>query len=327
MKLARTRKRWMIVCAGALVLGLAGIVGISGCGGDKQATATTNWFPGAEMSGVANAGAGADESVSMAPAADARQSGGQASVGVSLTSQEAQAGQKIMKNAILDLEVGKGEFQAKFEKAQQLAGLYGGYVLSSDSSASGDKDVIESGTVTIRVPAASFDKMMAEARKLGEVKYENTNTQDVTSEYVDIKARVTNQQAYVNTMLALLGRAKTIEEILAVQQTLTYAQQELEQLKGQLQYLESNTSYSTLTMNIYETGARPAAPGEWGFVQALKDALHNIVSAFNAVVRGLGWLVPILIILAIVGVIVYAIVKAATKKTRQRPREGEDKTS
>jgi hypothetical protein len=330
MKITRTRKRWAIVCSVALVLGLAGLLGSSGCGEDAQSSEAytmTTWAPGTETGGVADAGDGTNESVLATPVAAARDSSTQSSSGVSLTSQQAQAGQKIMKDAILDLEVAKGQFQSQFEKAQQLAGLYGGYILSSNSSASGEKDTIESGTVAIRVPVESFDKMMVEARKLGEVKYETTNTQDVTAEYVDIKARVTNQQAYVNSMLALLAKAKTIEEILSVQQTLAYAQQELEQLKGQLQYLENNTSYSTLTMNVYETGARPATPGEWGFLQALKDAVHNVVDAFSAVVRGLGWLVPIAIIVAVIAAIVYAVVKAATRKTRQRKQDGEGKTS
>ncbi len=88
-----------------------------------------------------------------------------------------------------------------------------------------------------------------------------------------------------NAILALLGKAKTISEILQVQQTLAYAQQELEQLKGRMQYLEGHTSFSTLTMNIYEAGARVEEPGEWGFVQALKDALHNVVDAFSGSFR------------------------------------------
>ena len=261
-----------------------------------------------------------------APEANVRDQVKQAE-GSALTSQQVQAGQKIMKAAIIDLEVEKGQFQAQYDKAQQLAGLYGGYVLSSDLSASGEKDVIESGTLTIRVPAASFDKMMAEARKLGDPKYENTSTQDVTAEYVDLKARVTNQQAYVNSMLALLARAKTIDEILQVQQTLSYAQQELEQLKGQLQYLENNTTYSTLTMNIYESGARPSGDREWGFVQSLKDALHNVVDAFSAVTRGLGWILPVAILLGIVAGIAYLIVKSVTRKNRQRRQDEVEKTS
>jgi hypothetical protein len=328
--MTKTRKIWAMVVVVVLLLGIAGIMGISGCGGSAssdQYTATT--LAGGVVYGVADYSAGYSESEALAPAADtnkATQSGG----GVSLTSQQTQAGQKIMKTAVLDLEVAKGDFQAKFQKAQQLAGLYGGYVLGSNASVSGDEEQVKSGTVAIRVPVESFDKMMVEARKLdvdGEPGYESIDTQDVTSDYVDLKARVTNQQAYVNTMLALLAKAKTIEEILTVQQTLTYAQQELEQLKGQLQYLESNTSYSTLTMNLYESGGRPATPGKWGFVQALKDAMHNVVNAFSAVVRGLGWLIPVLILLAIVGAVVFAIVRSVTKKSRQRAKDEADKTS
>jgi hypothetical protein len=334
MRMTKTRKRWAIVSAVVLVLGLGGLIGISGCGGGSESsdmyTTTTAWFPGVASGDVSESSAARDESVSFAPATYSGDKTTQSGAGVSLNSQEVQAGQKIMKTAVLDLEVAKGDFQTKFQKAQQLAGLFGGYVLSSNASVSSDEEQVKSGTVAIRVPVESFDKMMVEARKLdvdADPAYENIVTQDVTSDYVDLKARVTNQQAYVNTMLALLAKAKTIEEILSVQQTLTYAQQELEQLKGQLQYLESNTSYSTLTMNLYETGGRPATPGKWGFVQALKDAMHNVVDAFSAVVRGLGWLIPVIILVAIVGAIIYGVVRSATKKKRQRTKEDVEKTS
>jgi len=65
----------------------------------------------------------------------------------------------------------------------------------------------------------------------------------------------------------------------------------LEQLKGQMRYLEEHTAYSTLTITLYEAGAATTPPDEWGFVKALKDAVHNLVNAFSAVVRGLGWII------------------------------------
>lgn len=333
MKMTKRRKIWTIVCAAVLVLGLGGLIGISGCGDGVELAdtyTTSTWLPGAVGGDGTEYGAAREESASLAPEAVSYDKAQTAGAGVSLNSQAVQAGQKIMKTAYLDLEVAEGDFQTKFQKAQQLAGMFGGYVLGSNASAGGEEDQVEGGTVTIRVPVESFDKMMVEARKLdldGKPTNESINTQDVTAEFVDLKARVTNQQAYVNSMLALLAKAKTIEEILSVQQTLTYAQQELEQLKGQMQYLESNTSYSTLTMNLYETGGKPATPGKWGFVQALKDAMHNVVDAFSAVVRGLGWLIPVIVLLAIVGAIIYAIVRSATKKKRQQTKDEVEKTS
>ena len=70
-----------------------------------------------------------------------------------------------------------------------------------------------------------------------------------------------------------------MDEILQVQQVLAQAQQQLEELQGRLRYLDEHTSYSTITMAIYETGVVVTPPGEWGITKAFKDALHNLVGA------------------------------------------------
>ena len=335
MKMKRWHKVSAVIIGVALVLVISGLVGVSGCGEDEQAdkagaystTVTNVWSDVDEAFDAEEAGIAMDEMAATAPEAEYRDVGAGNS-GSSLEQLEQDAGQKIMKDAILDLEVEKGSFQKQFDKAQQLAGLYGGYVLSSNSTATGDEDVIKSGSVTIRVPADSFDKMMAEAKKLGVVKYENTSTTDVTEEYTDLASQITIAEANVNAILTLYSKAKTIEEILQVQQQLMYAQQQLEQLKGRMQYLESHTTYSTLTMNIYEPGTEVTPPEEeWGFVQALKDAAHNVVDAFSAVAKGLGWIIPVLVIVGILIGIIYVTVKVAGRKKSRKAGDEEGKSS
>ncbi len=73
-------------------------------------------------------------------------------------------------------------------------------------------------------------------------------------------------------------------------------------------------------MSIYEAGAevKPVAITQWGVTKALKDGLHNLVNAGNAIVRGLGVVIPILIVLAIIGYIVYRIIRASTRRGRER---------
>jgi hypothetical protein len=318
----RTHKGWIVAGAVALVLGLAGVVGAGGCGGSESFTETTFADSLGRDTGVADTGSvlsgeAVDESAASAPEANAA-GGIDQSAGGTLAALQAGSDQKIIADATLDIEIETGKFQTAFNQALLLADRYGGYIVSSNSTASGEENTMKSGTVVVRVPASSFSKAMSDAGKLGEVKNQNIQTQDVTEEYVDLGARITNQQAYVNTMLALLAKAKTVDEILQVQQTLTYAQQELEQLRGRMRFLEDRTSYSTLTMNVYETGSEVSSPGEWGFVQALKDALHNLVNAFSAIVRGLGWLIPLALILGIIAYIVYVIVRAATRRSRER---------
>ena len=181
---------------------------------------------------------------------------------------------------------------------------------------------MQSGTIAVRVPAVSFGKALSDAAKLGEVKNRQIQTQDVTEEYVDLPARITNSQAHVRALLDLLARAKTVDEILQVQQVLTQAQQQLEELQGRLRYLNEHTSYSTITMTIYEIGAVVTPRGEWGVTKAFGDALHNLVDAVNAIVRGLGMLIPVVLALGIIAYIMYRIWRGAARRRRERYQEG-----
>lgn len=318
MNRLKAHKGWMIACAVVLVLGIAGVMGVGGCSDSESATETTaaGMWEGPEYdSGMA-------ESVAREEAAYAPEASGNygidQSVGGTLAALQAGTDQKIIANAQVEIEVEAGRFQEVFNQALLLADRYGGYVFSSDSYASGEEDSMKSGTIAIRIPASAFDNALSDAGKLGELKNQSIQTEDVTEEYVDLQAHITNSEAHVASLLALLAKANTIDEILQVQQYLNAAQAELEQLKGRLRYLDEHTSYSTLTMSIYETGVEVTSTKEWGFVRALKDGLHNLVGAFNSIVRGLGWLIPVLIILGVIAYVVYRIWRAAARRSRER---------
>jgi membrane protein implicated in regulation of membrane protease activity len=109
-----------------------------------------------------------------------------------------------------------------------------------------------------------------------------------------------------------------VDEVLQVQGTLTQAQQDLEQLEGRMRYLDEHTSYSTITMSIFEAGAEVKTTTAWGVGGAFSAALHNLVRAFNAIVRGLGVLIPVLIVIAIIAYIVYLVVRAIVRRNRRR---------
>ena len=216
------------------------------------------------------------------------------------------------------MEVKSGGFHNAFAQALLIADRYGGYIVSSNSQAGGEDGALKSGTIAIRVPSSSFDNALADAAKIGETKNRQVQTQDVTEEYVDLQARIGNSKAHVQAILALLAKAKTVDEILQVQQVVTSAQQELEQLEGRQRYLDEHTSYSTLTMSIYEAGAIITPAGTWGITEAFKDGLHNLVNAFNAIVRGLGVLVPILVVLLIIGYVVFRVWRGTGQRRRER---------
>jgi len=310
----RRLRGWAVAVAVAVFLGIAGLIGVAGCGDS-------------ESEGVSSGSGGPSTTVAMPMEETPSAADGDSAVGLdpalggTLGALRAGTGQKIITNAQLDIEVETGKFQSVFNQALLLADRYGGYVVGSNSQASGEEDSMKSGVVTIRIPVDAFDNALSDAGKLGEVKNQYITTEDVTEEYVDLEARITNSEAHVRQLLELLSRAKTVDEILQVQQVLTSAQAELEQLKGRLRYLDEHTSYSTLTMSIYETGVEVTAPGEWGFVTALKDALHNFIDAINQIVRGLGWLIPTLVVIAIIAYVVYLIWRRIARRNRIRAQE------
>ncbi|MFH0915927.1 MAG: DUF4349 domain-containing protein [bacterium] len=317
MSSIRVRRGWLAAALVILILTLAAVVGIGGCAtesdtGERMSASTTT-------AGAMTTTQG-DEAVG-APSAEGAFGpvvGSGDDITGSLTALELAGSQKVISDAQLQIEVESGVFQSAFEQALLIADRYGGYIVSSGSQASGDEGSMKSGTIAIRVPAASFSRALSDADKLGDVKSRQIQTQDVTEEYVDLQARITNSQTHVKALLDLLARAKTVDEILQAQQVLTSAQQALEQLRGRLRFLDEHTSYSTIAMTIYETGAVVAPVGEWGITKAFKDALHNLVDAVNAIVRGLGVLIPVLVVLAIIAYVVYRIVLVSTRRRRER---------
>ena len=234
----------------------------------------------------------------------------------------ASLGRKVISNANLFVEVAAGKFQLAFDQARNLADQYGGYIVSSDATATDEAGVMRNGTVVIRVPSQSFNQALASASKLGDVKSLKIESQDVTEEYVDLQARLANAQTQEKALISLMDKAKTVDEVLQVQQVLTQTQQEIEQLKGRIKFLDEHSSYSTISISLYEPGSETQTTGDWGFIAALKDALHAFVGTINDIIVSLGGALPVLALLALLAWIAYRIARPIVRRSRERRRRG-----
>ena len=201
---------------------------------------------------------------------------------------------RVIKNANLEVKIKKGAFQDQFKRAGQLAEEFGGYV--TNTSVNEVKGKISSGTITIRVPADRFQSALNRMKSLGKVTTESQDGQDVTREFVDLEARLRNAKSQEAFYLRLLDQAKSVSDMIQVQQQLTNVQLQIEEIQGQLQYLKDHTGFSTITARIYEPGA--AAPD--GKPRPLSKAWSAAVDAFQNVIGGLvvalGWIAPIALI-------------------------------
>lgn len=211
-------------------------------------------------------------------------------------------GPQVIRVAQMTITVGSGSFDAKLAGVRALVQLQGGFISGTDAQSNPvTNDQIRTGVITFMVPAAKFDDTIDQLAKMGKVQTEHISGNDVSAQYVDLQARLANQEAQRNAMLALLKRATTISDIINVQNQIGQITGQIEQLKGQIQYIEHNTAYSTVTVNLLEAGAplQTAPRDSWGFASALSDGAHNFVTTINYIVSGLGAIGPVLVLLGL----------------------------
>ncbi len=191
------------------------------------------------------------------------------------------AGDKIIKDGTIELEVAEEEFDAAYARIVRAAESLGGTVVSSETrNAAGEGP---SGSVTVRVPVDQYERLLVGVRDFGTIRGRRITSQDVSSEYVDLRARLRQQQAQERFYLGLLEEADDVSDAIAVQQQLQGLQTEIERIKGRLQVLDARTTYSTLTVEIYEPGAplltasQPGAPTLAAYWRTAVDGLVNVV--------------------------------------------------
>ncbi|HET9411053.1 MAG TPA: DUF4349 domain-containing protein [Candidatus Dormibacteraeota bacterium] len=209
-------------------------------------------------------------------------------------------GPQVIKQAQLTLTVKSGTFDSSLAAVRGLVEGEQGFIAGTDAQANPEtNDQIRSGVISFMVPEGNFDATIDALNNLGKVQSEHITGQDVSAQYVDLKARLANEEAQRDAMLALLAQAHSINDIITVQNQLGQITQQIEQLKGQIQYFDHNTAYSTIAVTIVEAGApvQSTSTDSWGFATALSDAAHNFVTTVNYVISGLGAIGPVVIVL------------------------------
>lgn len=220
------------------------------------------------------------------------------------------AGPPVIRQAQLNLSVGSGTFGSKLSEVRTIVETEGGYIAGTDASTSPATDTQDSqlttGVINFMVPAANFDATIDQISKVGTVKGEHITGTDVSAQYVDLQARLDNAEAQHQIYLALLAKATTTNDVIAIQNQIGQITAQIEQLKGQIKYLNDNTAYSSITVTMTEAPAPlPSQTSDsWGFATALNDAAHNFVATINYFVAGLGAVGPF-VVLVLAGLLVW----------------------
>jgi hypothetical protein len=233
----------------------------------------------------------------------------------------------IVKNADVRLTV--KDTDVAIDRATQIIGDAGGYIVSSRvwyQDYYGNN--LKYASVTIGVPVEEFENVLSRLRGLAlEVVDETASGSDVTDQYVDLQSQLTNLEATRARIQEFLKDAKTVDEALRINQELANIEGQIEQIKGQMNYLNDRSAYSTITVNIEpefpvltptptSTPYPTATPIPWNPGETFGEAKGTVTVLYQGIANFMIWLgVVILPIVLPPALILWAVWKWLNRKT------------
>lgn len=201
----------------------------------------------------------------------------------------------VIKTGNVRLRVDHGQFGRTVHAVRDVAQRFGGYPTRSTTSGSKIHDAM----MTIRVPARSFNDALnaLEAVAHVHVSAESVTGQDVSQEFVDLRARLVNLEAQEKVLLRLMDQAQTIADSIRVENYLQNVEFQIEDVQGRIFYLQNRTSMSTITIALHEAGKKPAPPQHASAIwKAGERSLGAAMAVVTSVIVGAGLVIPISIL-------------------------------
>ena len=207
---------------------------------------------------------------------------------------------KLIKNGSMTLVV--DNLEQSRNKVFALIEKHGGYCANEQYSS---WEHSSSYNLTVRVPCDSFDGFVAELEASnGKMESKSMYINDVTSEYIDLETRLDTKRSYLARYKELLKSAKSVQEIVSIEDKIRSLEEEIDSTVGQLKYLSNQVDYSTLHLNLRHDDANydPHHPEHSQSVgqrlwQSLQGGFRGLVDCLFFLVRiWPAWLIAALVL-------------------------------
>ena len=200
---------------------------------------------------------------------------------------------------------------------------YGGQVADEQTDHEDDGD-IRSSRLTLRVPSSRFSTVMASFADYGDVRSSQTEQEEVTTEVIDVASRIRTQEVSLGRLRGFLDQATSVPSVIRLESEIARREADLASLRAQQDYLEDQTSLSTieLTMRAAEPEPKPTPQEDKledaGFLAGLSGGWNALRDVLTVAATVLGALVPFALVAALVGVPL-AVWLRATRRHRRTP--------
>ena len=181
---------------------------------------------------------------------------------------------------------------------------------------------------TIRIPSDKYNDFLNSTGNLGDVRSRNSNVENVSQEYTDLKTSLDVYEAAYQRYLDLLATAKDESYALELQAQITETQEKIAQIKTRMNRIDTDVAYSFINIKIKEVSKYEEKPAPTDtFTQRISKAFSESMEIFADFLEGLLILIihllPFLVLIAIIVIIVIVIRRAIKKSPGYQKRQQE----
>jgi hypothetical protein len=153
---------------------------------------------------------------------------------------------KIIKDGRMEITVEDLEYTKR--KVDSLVRLFKAYYADETYT---NMDFSQRYNLRIRIPYVGFEAFIDKIESgIGEVTFKNITSRDVTEEFIDLETRLQNKSNYLLKYNELLKKAKTVKDILEIEEKIRLIQEEIESVQGRLKFLNNQVDFSALDLQI-----------------------------------------------------------------------------
>lgn len=222
--------------------------------------------------------------------------------------------QAVIRTGAVSLEaddVGDARFDV-----QKIIDRAGGSVVEQETTTDDDGE-LDTARIVLRVPVEEFQDTMDALEKVAFLERSDTGEDDVTTEVIDVDARIRAQEKSVRRIEALLAQATTLRDIISIEAELSRRQADLDSLKSRQQWLEDQTDRSTITVHLERADADDEEETEEGFLGGLRAGWDSFADGVVVALTAIGFLLPWTIALAVI--LVPVLLWLRTTRRRRTP--------
>jgi hypothetical protein len=189
----------------------------------------------------------------------------------------------------------------------------------------GDAGSVRSLSATLRVLAGESDSALNELKTIGRLMQESQNSSDVTSQYVDLAARLSNARNSEQRLLTLLReRTGDLKDVVAMEREISSVRENIERMEAQQKDFDNKIRFVTIQLEVTEEyHAALEAPAPSTSTKLRNAAVDGIRSSGENIIDMAAFLLrygpSVLIWLVLLGAVVIVVLRVQKIELRGRP--------